>query len=100
MTFPAGVKPRNHPSGINLPGRSGSVNGGATERAEHTPEAPAGAPRFRRSFLSLRPTPVDTPLPTGNATPTQAGRDFPELMERVRIQSNGAAKELVERYGE
>lgn len=43
---------------------------------------------------------MDTTSPAGNAAPPQPARDFPELMERVRTQSDGAAKELVDRYGE
>ena len=43
---------------------------------------------------------MDTPSPADPVAPTQAAHDFPDLMERVRTLSDGAAKELVERYGD
>lgn len=43
---------------------------------------------------------MDSTLPAENAEPQKDKDDFAELMERVRTMSDGAAKELVERYGE
>jgi RNA polymerase sigma factor (sigma-70 family) len=42
---------------------------------------------------------VDMPNPAHQPATSDDGHDFPELMERVRTSSAGAAKELVDRYG-
>ncbi len=43
---------------------------------------------------------METPLSNENGAADSGKNDFAELIERVRLQSEGAARELVERYGD